>query len=81
MVAEAGQPVLFAEMAQFAAGMTLARNTIDLYLALPHEEANPVPADELVRGRVASACAATSPWASSWRSPRTTGPSSWRSRS
>jgi aldehyde dehydrogenase (NAD+) len=53
MVAEAGQPVFFAEMAQFAAGMMLARNTIDLYLALPHEEANPVPADELLRGRVA----------------------------
>ena len=31
----------------------MARNTIDLYLALSHEEANPVPADELVRGRVA----------------------------
>ncbi|HUE09133.1 MAG TPA: aldehyde dehydrogenase family protein [Acidimicrobiales bacterium] len=53
MVAEAGQPVLFAEMAQYAAGMMLARNTIDLYLALPHEESNPVPADELLRGRVA----------------------------
>jgi aldehyde dehydrogenase (NAD+) len=53
MVAEAGQPVLFAEMAQYAAGLMLARNTIDLYLALPHEESNPVPADELVRGRVA----------------------------
>jgi len=53
MVAEAGQPVLFAEMAQYAAGMTLARNTIDLYLSLPHEEPNPVPAEELTRGRVA----------------------------
>jgi aldehyde dehydrogenase (NAD+) len=53
MVAEAGQPVLFAEMAQYAAGLMLARNTIDLYLALPHEEANPVPVEELVRGRVA----------------------------
>jgi acyl-CoA reductase-like NAD-dependent aldehyde dehydrogenase len=53
MVAEAGQPVLFADMAQYAAGMLLARNTIDLYLSLAHEEANPVPADELVRGRVA----------------------------
>ncbi|HSZ35895.1 MAG TPA: aldehyde dehydrogenase family protein [Acidimicrobiales bacterium] len=53
MVAEAGQPVLFAEMAQYAAGLMLARNTIDLYLALPHEEPNPVPADELLRGRVA----------------------------
>lgn len=53
MVGEAGQPVLFAEMAQYAAGMALARNTIELYLSLPHEEANPVPVDELVRGRVA----------------------------
>ena len=53
MVAEAGQPVLFAEMAQYAAGMTLARNTIDLYLSLPHEEPNPVPAEELTRGRLA----------------------------
>ena len=81
MVAEAGQPVLFAEMAQYAAGLMLARNTIDLYLALPHEEANPVPADELVRGGWRSACAATSRSASSWRSPPTTAPSSWRSRS
>ena len=32
--------------------MMLARNTIELYLSLPHEEANPVPADELLRGRV-----------------------------
>jgi acyl-CoA reductase-like NAD-dependent aldehyde dehydrogenase len=53
MVAEAGQPVLFAEMAQYAAGLMLARNTIELYRSLPHEEANPVPVDELVRGRVA----------------------------
>jgi acyl-CoA reductase-like NAD-dependent aldehyde dehydrogenase len=53
MVAEAGQPVLFAEMAQYAAGMMLARNTIELYQSLPHEEANPVPSDELLRGRVA----------------------------
>jgi aldehyde dehydrogenase (NAD+) len=53
MVAEAGQPVVFADRAQYMAGMMLARNTIDLYLSLPHEEANPVPADELVQGRVA----------------------------
>jgi acyl-CoA reductase-like NAD-dependent aldehyde dehydrogenase len=53
MVAEAGQPVMFADRAQYMAGMMLARNTIDLYLSLPHEEANPVPADELVQGRVA----------------------------
>jgi aldehyde dehydrogenase (NAD+) len=54
MVAEAGQPVLFAEMAQYAAGIDLSRNTIDLFLALAAEEANPVPVDELVRGRLAT---------------------------
>ena len=54
MVAEAGQPVLFAEMAQYAAGIALSRNTIELFLALAEEEANPVPVDELVRGRVAT---------------------------
>ncbi|HEY2562619.1 MAG TPA: aldehyde dehydrogenase family protein, partial [Acidimicrobiales bacterium] len=53
MVAEAGQPRMFAEMAQFSAGITLARNTIELFQSLPEEEANPVPVDELVRGRVA----------------------------
>jgi aldehyde dehydrogenase (NAD+) len=53
MVAEAGQPFRVAEMSQYGAGLAQARNTIDLYLSLPHEEANPVPADELVRGRVA----------------------------
>ena len=54
MVAEAGQPVMFAEMAQYAAGIALSRNTIDLFLSLAEEEANPVPVDELVRGRVAT---------------------------
>ena len=53
MVAEAGQPVAFAERAQYASGMVLARNTIDLYLSLAEEEANPVPVDELTFGRVA----------------------------
>ncbi|HEX4218757.1 MAG TPA: aldehyde dehydrogenase family protein [Acidimicrobiales bacterium] len=53
MVAEAGQPRLFAEMAQFSAGIALARNTIELFQSLPVEETNPVPVDELVRGRVA----------------------------
>jgi acyl-CoA reductase-like NAD-dependent aldehyde dehydrogenase len=53
MVAEAGQPTRFAEGAQYAAGINFARNTIDLFLSLPVEEANPVPVDELVRGRVA----------------------------
>ncbi len=50
MVAEAGQPRMFAEYGQFHAGLALARNTIDLYLSMPHEETNPVPVDELVRG-------------------------------
>ena len=53
MVAEAGQPQIFAERAQYAAGVAFARNTIDLYLSLGQEEANPVPVDELVLGRVA----------------------------
>ena len=53
MVAEAGQPTMFAEGAQYSAGMAFARNTIDFYLSLPEEEANPVPVDDLVRGRVA----------------------------
>jgi aldehyde dehydrogenase (NAD+) len=53
MVAEAGQPTMFAEGAQYSAGITFARNAIDLYLSLPDEDPNPVPVDELVRGRVA----------------------------
>jgi acyl-CoA reductase-like NAD-dependent aldehyde dehydrogenase len=53
MVAEAGQPTGFAERAQYAAGIGFSRNTIDLYLSLPVEEANPVPVDDLVQGRVA----------------------------
>jgi acyl-CoA reductase-like NAD-dependent aldehyde dehydrogenase len=53
MVAEAGQPVVFAEFAQLNSGISLARGTIDLFLSMQHEEANPVPVDELVRGRVA----------------------------
>jgi aldehyde dehydrogenase (NAD+) len=53
MVAEAGQPTRFAEMTQLGAGVSLGRATIDLYLSMPEEESNPVPLDELVRGRVA----------------------------
>jgi acyl-CoA reductase-like NAD-dependent aldehyde dehydrogenase len=53
MVAEAGQPTRFAEMTQLGAGVALGRATIDLYLSMPEEEANPVPLDELVRARVA----------------------------
>ncbi|MBY8862850.1 aldehyde dehydrogenase family protein [Nocardia sp. CA2R105] len=53
MVAEAGQPLAFAERSQFLSGITLARNTIELYLTMPEERTNPVPVDELTRGRVA----------------------------
>ena len=53
IVAEAGQPTWFAEHTQVGAGVALARATVDLFLSMPHEEANPVPLDELVRGRVA----------------------------
>jgi len=53
LVAEAGQPGWFAEMSQFQSGLALARSTIELYLSMAHEEPNPVPVDELVRGRVA----------------------------
>jgi aldehyde dehydrogenase (NAD+) len=53
MVAEAGQPTRFAEQAQLLSGVALARGTIDLYLSMTHEQASPVPVDELVRGRVA----------------------------
>jgi aldehyde dehydrogenase (NAD+) len=53
MVAEAGQPYRFAEATQLGAGVALGRATIDLYLSMAHEDANPVPLDELVRGRVA----------------------------
>ena len=53
MTAEAGQSAVFAEMTQLRMGLALARGTIDLYLGLSHEEANPVPVDDLVRGRVA----------------------------
>jgi acyl-CoA reductase-like NAD-dependent aldehyde dehydrogenase len=53
MVAEAGQPTAFAERSQLGGGLAVAHGAIDLYLGMRHEEANPVPADELVRGRVA----------------------------
>jgi aldehyde dehydrogenase (NAD+) len=53
MVAEAGQPAMIAEMTQINSALALARNTIDLYLSMPEEEHNPVPFDELTRGRIA----------------------------
>ena len=53
IMAEAGQPRYMADGAQVTMGLALGRQTIDLYLAMSHEEANPVPVDDLVRGRVA----------------------------
>ena len=53
LVAEAGQPARFAEMTQLVAGVAIARQTIDLFLSMSHEQASPVPVDDLTRGRVA----------------------------
>ena len=53
MVAEAGQSPMFARMTQLYAGAMIAQQTIDLYLAMKHEQPSPVPVDDLVRGRVA----------------------------
>ena len=52
IMGEAGRPRPMAEGAQVAMGLTFGRQTIDLYQSMSHEEANPVPVDELVRGRV-----------------------------
>jgi len=53
MVAEAGQPTMFAESVQLRSGAVFARDTIDLYQSMSHEDYNPVPVDQLVTGRVA----------------------------
>ena len=53
MVAEAGQPRMFAEGMQLHTSAALGRSTVELYLSMAHEESNPVPVDELVTGRVA----------------------------
>ena len=53
MMAEAGQLRLYAEGAQFTSGIAQGRGYIDLYLSMRHEEASPVPVDELTGGRVA----------------------------
>lgn len=53
IVAEAGQPTAFAERTQVQSGLALARSTVDLYRSMRHEGTNPVPIDELTRGRVA----------------------------
>jgi aldehyde dehydrogenase (NAD+) len=52
IMGEAGQPRPMAEGAQVNMGLALGRQTIDLYQSMNHEEANPVPVDDLVRGRV-----------------------------
>jgi aldehyde dehydrogenase (NAD+) len=53
IMGEAGQPRMMAEGAQVTMGLNLARQTIDLYLSMSHEDTNPVPIDDLVRDRVA----------------------------
>jgi aldehyde dehydrogenase (NAD+) len=53
LIAEAGHPKWFAENTQVRAAISLGRETIDLYLSMSHEEASPVPVDDLVRGRAA----------------------------
>jgi aldehyde dehydrogenase (NAD+) len=53
LVAEAGQPTFFADMTQVTTGAAIARQTVDLYLSMSHEQASPVPVDDLVRGRIA----------------------------
>jgi acyl-CoA reductase-like NAD-dependent aldehyde dehydrogenase len=52
MMAEAGQPRGYAEGAQLTMGLGLGRSTVDLYCSMAHEEANPVPIDELVTTKV-----------------------------
>jgi len=52
IVAEAGQPVFFAEGTQVGSGLGLARDTIDLYLSMRHEEINQVPVDQLTASGV-----------------------------
>ena len=53
MMAEAGQVRMYADFAQLGSGVAQGRGYIDLYQSMRHEEASPVPVDELVRGRVA----------------------------
>jgi len=53
IMAEAGQPRMFAEATQVHTSIATGRATMDLYLSMADEEFNPVPVDELIRGRVA----------------------------
>jgi aldehyde dehydrogenase (NAD+) len=52
IMGEAGQPRMMAEGAQISMGLTLGRQTIDLFESMSHEEANPIPVDDLVRGKL-----------------------------
>ncbi len=52
IMAEAGQPRMMAHGAQVGMGLTLGRQTIDLFQSMSHENSNPVPVDDLIRGRV-----------------------------
>ena len=65
MVAEAGQPVVFAEMAQYAAGIALSRNTIDLFLVLGRGGGESGPgrrAGPRAGGRAVSGATSRSAW-------------------
>ena len=53
MMAEAGQLRMYAEFAQLGSGVAQGHGYIELFQSMSHEEASPVPVDELVRGRVA----------------------------
>ncbi len=53
LVAEAGQPLRFAELSQVSNGLRVAEATIDLYLSMSHEQVNSMPVDDLTRGRLA----------------------------
>ena len=72
MVAEAGQPTMFADAVQLRSGLVFARDTIDLYLSMSHEDSTRCRSTSSTPGASCSAFAATSPSASSPRSRRTT---------
>ena len=53
LMAEAGHPARFAKSNQVRGAVSMARETIELYLSMAHEQPSPAPVDELLRGRVA----------------------------
>ncbi|HWC36563.1 MAG TPA: aldehyde dehydrogenase family protein [Mycobacteriales bacterium] len=52
MIAEAGQPVRFADGSQFTGGLGLARGLIDIYASMSDEQPNTIPVDEVTAGKV-----------------------------